>query len=420
MSRSRADCRDLDAADALAPLRELFALPEGVVYLDGNSLGPMPKAAAVRLARVVEREWGEGLVRSWNAAGWIDLSRSVGDKIARLIGAGPGEVVAADSTSVNLYKALCVALDLARGEGRTAILTERRNFPTDLYVADSVARERGVEVRFADTGGPAAAIDVSGAVVLLTQVNYRSGALHAMAQVNRAVHAAGALAVWDLSHSAGVMPIAVRGDDADFAVGCGYKYLNGGPGAPAYLWLHPRHAARMDADAMPQPLSGWLGHADPFAFAADYRPGPGVARFQCGTPPILSLAALDCGIDTLLAAEAFGGMAALRAKSAALVDLFIELVEARCEGLGLALGTPRDAKARGSHVSYAFAGDGYAVMQALIERGVIGDFRPPDLLRFGAAPLYTRFVDVWDAVDALREVLARGEWRAPHARQRVT
>jgi kynureninase len=414
---TRQDCLDLDAADVLAPLREQFALPAGVVYLDGNSLGPLPVAAAARVARVVEREWGEGLIRSWNDAGWIELGQRIGDKIARLVGAGPGETIVADSTSANLFKALCAALDLARG--RNVVLTDEDNFPTDLYIAQSIADQRGLELRRVPASQIAARVDDSVAVVLLTQVNYRSGRLHAMAPLNRAAHAAGAVTLWDLSHSAGVVPIDLAADDADFAVGCGYKYLNGGPGAPAYLWAHPRHLARMDAEAMRQPLSGWLGHASPFDFSPDYRPAPGVARFLCGTPPVLSLAALECGIDTVLAAEPHGGVAALRRKSIALTDLFMTLVETRCEGQGLALATPRNPAERGSQVSFACEHDAYAVIQALIERGVIGDFRAPDLVRFGFSPLYTRFVDAWDAAVALHDVLAREAWRAPQHQRRA-
>ena len=340
-SVTREDCIDQDDADETAPLREQFALPDGVVYLDGNSLGPLPGTAADRVAQVVGDEWGEGLIRSWNAAGWIDLPRRIGDKIGQLIGAGPGETIVADSTSVDLYKALHAALDLV--PGRAVVLTEPDNFPTDLYIAQSVVRERGLELRLRPAAELAAGLDDQVAVLLLTQVNYRTGRLHAMGPINRAAHDAGALTVWDLSHSAGVVPLDVRADGADFAVGCGYKYLNGGPGAPAFLWADPRHTARMDAAAMRQPLAGWLGHAAPFAFEPEYRPAPGIARFACGTPPILSLAALECGVDTVLAAQAYGGMAALRAKAIALTELFIALAETRCAGHGL---VARDAARR--------------------------------------------------------------------------
>ncbi|MFL6665202.1 MAG: kynureninase, partial [Rhizobacter sp.] len=338
---------------------------------------------------------------------------------------GPGEVVVADSTSVNLFKVLSAALDLQRADApqRTRIVSERHNFPTDLYIAESLARERGLELVLVDPDDIAAHLDDTLAVLMLTHVNYRSGRMHAMADLNVAAHAAGALVVWDLAHSAGAVPVDLAGrggaDAADFAVGCGYKYLNGGPGAPAFAWAHPRHTLRMDAEQRWQPLSGWLGHAAPFEFTPSYRPAAGVARFVCGTPPVIAMAALECGIDTLLAAEPLGGIAALRRKSIALTELFIRLVESRCAGHGLVLHAPRDAERRGSQASFARAEGGYAIMQALIARGVIGDFRAPDLLRFGFTPLYTRFVDVWDAVEHLAQVLQGGEWREARFNQRA-
>jgi kynureninase len=411
---TRYDCAARDAADPLAPLRDLFALDRvdagGIIYLDGNSLGVLPKATAGTVRRVVEDEWGAGLITSWNAAGWITLSQRIGDKIAPLVGAAPGELIVADSTSVNLYKVLAAAMSMASAR-RRRIVSERTNFPTDLYIADTAARERGFELVLVDAPGIGAHLDARTAVVMLTQVNYRTGYMHDMAAVTRAAHDAGAIMVWDLSHSAGAVPVDLHAAGADFAVGCGYKYLNGGPGAPAFAWAHPRHLARMDREGWRQPLSGWLGHAAPFAFTPDYQPAPGIARFVCGTPPVLSMAALECGVDAVRAAGAHGGMAAIRRKSIALTDLFIDLVETRCADHGLVVVTPRDAAARGSQVSLASTADGYAIMQALIARGVIGDFRAPDLLRFGFTPLYTRFVDAWDAVDRLRQVMASGEWR---------
>jgi kynureninase len=398
-----------------------------VIYLDGNSLGPLPKRTASRVQQVVREEWGAGLIGSWNTAGWIDMPQRVGDRIARLVGVGAGELLVGDSTSVNLYKVLSAALDLARidAPARNVILSERHNFPTDLYIAESVARERGLELRLVDAGELAAHLDDSVVVLLLTHVNYRNGRMHDMPALNRAAHAAGALTVWDLAHSAGAVPVNLAGDGlpdsaADFAVGCGYKYLNGGPGAPAFVWAHPARSARMDALALGQPLSGWLGHAAPFDFAPNYRPASGIARFACGTPPILSLAALECGVDTVLAAEALGGMPALRQKSLALTQLCIELVDARCGGMGLMLRTPRDPALRGSQVSYSREDGAYAIMQALVSRGVVGDFRAPDVMRFGFAPLYTRYADVWDAVEHLRQVLDGGEWREDRFGQRAT
>ena len=409
---SREQCAARDAADPLAGLRSLFAMERvdaaGLIYLDGNSLGVLPKSTPSRLREVAEAEWGEGLIRSWNTAGWISLSQRIADKIARLIGAGPGEVVVADSTSINLYKILHAAL-AARNINRVGILSERTNFPTDVYIADTLAKQHGLELVLADTADIAGRIDDRVAIVMLTHVNYRTGFMHDMAAMTERAHDAGALIVWDLAHSAGAVPVSLG--DADFAVGCGYKYLNGGPGAPAFAWAHPEHIAWMDDTDWRQPLSGWLGHAAPFAFSTDYQPASGMARFVCGTPPVLSMAALECGVDTVLAAEAAGGIAAIREKSVALTQLFIDLVEQRCAGHQLTLASPRAAAERGSQVSFAHPEHGYQIMQALIARGVIGDFRAPDILRFGFTPLYTRFTDVWDAADRLRAVLESGEWR---------
>lgn len=418
---NRQHCLALDADDPLAPLRDQFDLPDGVIYLDGNSLGVLPRATAARLQRVVADEWGRGLIRSWNTAGWIDMPQRVGDKIAALVGAGPGETVTADSTSVNLFKVLSAALDLqlADDASRPVIVSERHNFPTDLYIAESLARERGLQLRLVDADDIPAQLNADLAVLMLTHVNYRTGRMHDMAALTQAAHDAGALVVWDLAHSAGAVPVDLTGCDADFAVGCGYKYLNGGPGAPAFAWAHPRHTARMDAEQLWQPLSGWLGHAAPFEFTPNYRPAAGMSRFICGTPPVLAMAALECGVDTVLAAQPFGGIAALREKSLALTDLFIRLVEDRCAGHGLALQTPREAALRGSQVSFARADGGYPIMQALIARGVIGDFRAPDILRFGFTPLYTRFVDVWDAVEQMVQVLESAEWREARFNQRA-
>ena len=413
---TRQDCLALDAHDALAPLREQFSLPAGVIYLDGNSLGVLPKTAAARVQQVVTEEWGVGLIGSWNSAGWMDLPQRLGDKIARLVGAGKGELVVADSTSVNLFKVLSAAIDICRADApqRRVILSERSNFPTDLYIAESLARQHGMTLTLVDDADEIPAhLNQSLAVLMLTEVNYRTGRLHDMAGLTRAAHAAGALALWDLAHSAGALPVDLTGSNADFAVGCGYKYLNGGPGAPAFVWAHPRHAGRFW-----QPLAGWLGHAAPFEFTPDYRPAAGITRFICGTPPVLSLAALECGIDSVLAAEPFGGMPALRAKSLALTALFAQLVEARCAGRGLTLASPREDARRGSQVCFAHATAGYPIMQALIARGVVGDFRAPDILRFGFTPLYVRFVDVWDAVEKLLQVLESGEWKQARFNQR--
>jgi kynureninase len=400
---TRDDAAALDRADELATFRDRFVLPDGVIYLDGNSLGPLPKAAQARVAEVLEREWGQSLIRSWSDHGWIDLQFRIGEKIGRLIGAAPGTTVVADSTSVNLFKLLAAALD--QRPGRRVIVTEDGNFPTDLYVAQGLATllQRGHVLR--QVTDVTAALDDTVAVLLLTHVNYRSGAMHDMTALTRAAHDAGALVLWDLSHSAGAVPLQLEADGVDLAVGCGYKYLNGGPGAPAFLYV-----AKRLQDDLRLPLTGWLGHAAPFAFESTYRPAPGITRAVVGTPPILSLAAAEAGIDIALEAP----MAAVRAKSQRLGELFIALMAQERAFTPL---TPREASARGSQVAFAHP-HGYAIMQALIERGVIGDFRAPDVLRFGLAPLYTRHVDVCDAVTVLREV-TRGEvWRDVRFQQR--
>jgi kynureninase len=444
---TRDDCRALDADDPLAPLRGQFALDrvdrDGIIYLDGNSLGALPRATSERVREVIEDEWGVGLIRSWNTAGWISLSQRIADKIARLIGAQPGEVVVCDSTSINLYKVLSAAIAIAKADApqRRQIISERWNFPTDLYIAETLAHAHGFELVLVDDDAIATALNPAAppstrvgtaspapgmprsfdrdvAIIMLTHVNYRTGRMHHMADVTRAAHDAGAIVVWDLAHSAGAVPVdvhgaGVTGSAADFAVGCGYKYLNGGPGAPAFAWAHPRHTSRMEREDWRQPLSGWFGHAAPFDFVPEYRPAAGMLRFLSGTPPIVALAALEGGVDTVLAAVPLGGLAAIRRKSMALTSVFIELVESRCAGHGLTLVTPRADELRGSQVAFAHATDAYAIMQAAIARGVIGDFRAPDLLRFGFTPLYTRFVDAWDAVDRLARLLGRGEWRDP-------
>ena len=417
------DCRALDAQDPLRELRQQFTLPEGVIYLDGNSLGVLPTKAAARVAEAVTAEWGQGLIRSWNSAGWFELPQRLGNKIARLIGARPGEVVATDSTSINLYKVLSAALHIAAQDapGRKLIVSERSNFPTDLYIAEALCRERGFRLQLVEPEEISAALTHDVAVLMLTHVNYRTGAMHDMAAVTAAAHAAGALTVWDLAHSAGAVPVDLNAAKADFSIGCGYKYLNGGPGAPAFVWVNPKHA-----DRFWQPLAGWWGHAAPFEFTPDYRPAAGISRYLCGTQPILSMTALECGLDTVLAAEPLGGMQALRQKSLALTDLFIQLVEERCAGHGLGLATPREHAQRGSQVCLTRTEGAYAIVQALIARGVIGDFRAGDggagkhldILRFGFTPLYIGFEDVWNAVEHLKQVLETGEWRKAEFNQK--
>jgi len=403
----RADAEALDAADDLASLRDSFCMPDGVVYLDGNSLGALPRRSVDRLRDVTEREWGRDLVRSWNANGWIDLPARVAALLAPLIGAAAEEVAVADSTSVNAFKLLAGALPLR--PGRRVILSEEGNFPTDLYVAQGLARLLGdVELRLVPRGGLYGAVTADVAVLMLTHVDFRTGEIHDMARLTRAAHEGGALVLWDLAHSAGAVPVDLGACGADFAVGCGYKYLNGGPGAPGFAYM-----ARRLQDRFETPLSGWMGHADPFAFGTRYEPAPGVARLLCGTPPILSLAALECGVATIAQA----GIGRLRRKSEALTDLFVRLVDQECGGFGFALASPPAAERRGSQVSLRHA-EGYAIVQALAARDVIGDFRAPDILRFGFAPAYLRFADAWEAVAALRAVMENREWSRPEFQER--
>lgn len=399
----------LDAADPLRDFRDAFALREGLLYLDGNSLGALPRATAARVAQTVTGEWGEGLITSWVGADWVGAPRRIGDKIAGLLGAEPGEVIVADSTSVNLFKALTAALSL-RPE-RSVILSERGNFPTDLYMMQGIAAFGGGRVR-AEAVDAEAVLDRLGddvAVLLLTQVHYKSGRMRDMADVTRRAQERGVLTVWDLSHSAGAVPVDLNGAGADFAVGCGYKFLNGGPGAPAFVYVAQRHQAA----AVPV-LSGWFGHAAPFAFEDDYRPAAGIERFLCGTPPVLGLVALECGVDLMAQAD----MRAVRAKSVALGDLFMQAMDERCADLGFTLVSPRDARLRGSQVSYAHP-HGYEIMQAAKARGLIGDFRAPDILRFGLTPLYLRHVDMIDAVEVIRDVGVTRAWDRPEYRERA-
>ncbi len=386
------DVRRCDKDDPLRGHRDGFALPDGVAYLDGNSLGPLPHATRARLASVMEAEWGQGLIRSWEAAGWMAAPARIGGRIARLVGAAADEVIAADSTSVNLFK-LCAAAAALR-PGRGTLLTEAEDFPTDRHVLDGLARlVPGLRVRAVPAGELAGALDDDTAVLLLCHVHYRSGRRHDMAALNRAARAAGAIAVWDLSHSAGAVPVSLNADKAEMAVGCGYKFLNGGPGAPAFLYV----AQALQAQAR-SPLQGWIGHAAPFGFSDVYEPAAGVQRFLAGTPGVLGLAALETGVETLLAADP----AALWQKSARLFDLFAALAAQRCTALTLI--TPRDPALRGSHIAFRHA-EAQTIMQALAARGVIGDYRPPDVLRFGLTPLYLRFEDVWLAVEHLEKAL---------------
>ena len=400
------EARALDAADPLAHCRERFALPDGITYLDGNSLGALPRAAPAAIADLVERQWGRDLITSWNRHGWIDAPGTLGATLARLIGAAADELLVCDSTSVNLFKLLAAAL--AAEPGRRVILTERNNFPTDLYVARGVADlVPTVEVRAVERDELTSSLSGDVAVLMLTHVDYRSGERHDMAALSAAARAAGTLSLWDLSHSAGALDIQLNACGADLAVGCGYKYLNGGPGSPAFLYV----AAALH-DRLRSPLAGWMGHDAPFAFEGDYRPAPGIARFLAGTPPIVGMSALAAGLAT------FDGvtMREVEAKAASLTDFFIACVEARCPSLELA--SPREPGRRGAHVSFRHP-HAYAVMQALIDRRVIGDVRMPDLIRFGFAPLYNNHEDAFHAAAALGDILDGNLWDDPRYRARA-
>jgi kynureninase len=397
--QSRAECAALDAADPLGFARDRFTLPRNLVYLDGNSLGPLPAATGMRLARLVAGEWGQGLIRSWNDAGWIDMPMAIGARIARLLGAAPDSVIACDSVSVNIFKLAGAAL--AMRPGRRTIICEADDFPTDRHVIEGLADIAGARVVAVPRGGVPAALaaDVDGdvALIVLAHVHYATGAVHDIAGLSALAHAAGTLTLWDLSHSAGALALALDADGADFAVGCGYKYLNGGPGAPAYAYVAARHH-----DAFVPPLRGWMGHAEPFGFSDRWAPAPGVRRLLAGTPSIVALAALDAGIATFQGID----MPAAEAKSAALVAAFAGLVAARCPGVTVEPPGQR----HGCQIIVRHP-EGRRLMAALIARGVIGDFRPPDRMRFGFPALYTRFVDAWDAAEALAGVIDSGEWQ---------
>jgi kynureninase len=400
------EARSLDLADPLAFARERFQLPDGAIYLDGNSLGALPVATPETLTNTAERQWGEDLIASWNKHGWIDWPTTIAAKLAPIVGARTSELLIADSTSVSLFK--LVAAAVRARPGRNTILSQQANFPTDLYVAQGLADLLGLKLKTVRAEEVLHAIDEDTAVVTLTHVDYRSARIHDMRAINDAAHRAGALTMWDLSHSAGAIELDLDGSGCDLAVGCGYKYLNGGPGAPAFIYV----AERLQNE-LTNPLQGWMGHAEPFAFVDDYRPGVGILRFLTGTPSILAMAALDAGLAT------FDGisMADVQAKSRKLSQLFVDEVEARC-GSEVQLASPRDPARRASHVVFAHP-EGYAVMQALIARGVIGDFRAPDLMRFGFTPLYTSYADMVRAAEILAEILQTREWDQPRFKTRA-
>jgi kynureninase len=400
---SREACAARDCADPIRGFRDRFVLPAGLIYLDGNSLGPMPRTAAGVLNRTIEQEWGRDLIRSWNSAGWFDMPVRLGDRIGALLGAAPGQTVVCDTTSINLYKAVHAAIGLR--PDRDVVIAEAESFPTDLYIIEGAMKSAGrpMKRRLIGADGPSveALLDRNVAVAVLSHVNYRTGELLDMAAITKQIHDAGALVVWDLCHSIGVAEIAFDRDAVDFAVGCTYKYLNGGPGSPAFISVAKTHQA-----AAQHPLSGWWGHAAPFAFDREFRPDASIKRFLCGTQPIISLRGVDVALDAMEGVE----MAAIRHKSLALTELFLARVSALLPGLDIV--TPRQPSRRGSHVGISFD-RGYAVIQAMIDRGVIGDFRAPDLMRFGFAPLYVRFVDVWDAAEMLADCINAEVWRDP-------
>lgn len=400
--------RALDAQDPLRDFRREFHVPAGVVYLDGNSLGALPVATLGRVTEVISQEWGDGLVRSWSVKDWIGAPRRIGGKIARLVGAEPHEVIVSDSTSVNLFKLIVAALQTR--PDRKVVISEPGNFPTDLYMVESALRVLNVghTLRLVPREKVCGAVDRDTALVLLTQVQYKTAHVLNMAELTARAHEHGALVLWDLCHSAGALPVALNAARADLAVGCGYKYLNGGPGAAAFLFVAERHQSEMRS-----PLGGWMGHARPFDFVDTYEPAPGIERFLCGTPSVLSLSALESGVDLLLRAD----MGQVAAKSRRLADLFIELIERRCAPYGLQLVGPPKGAPRGSHVAFSHP-HAHEIVQALIARRVIGDFRAPDIMRFGLTPLYLRYEDVGLAVQQLEDVLATRSWDDPKYRAR--
>lgn len=398
-------CQAWDSADELAGLRQHFDLPQGTIYLDGNSLGAMPKNALSRAQDIIQREWGADLINSWNKNHWWTLPTRLGDLLAPIVGAGDDEVIVADTTSSNLFKVVASAIRIQqhRHPQKKIILAERDAFPTDLYILQGLSEllDQGYVLKLVDQPEDlAASVTDQVAVVVLSHVNYRTGYLYDMQAVNDLIHAQDALIIWDLCHSIGAVPMNLNDTNADFAIGCTYKYLNGGPGSPAMLWVNP--GLRQEAW---QPLSGWWGHARPFDMSTEYTPDAGIRSFLCGTQPIVSLALVACGLDVFCQTD----MHKVRRKSLAMTDLFIQLVEQECAGHNLDLVTPRDHKYRGSHVSFRHS-EGYAIVQALIARGVIGDYREPEIMRFGVTPLYLRFQDIWEAIQHLKAVLVQREW----------
>lgn len=399
-------CQTWDAEDQLHNFKEEFSLPEGKIYLDGNSLGAQPKKSLARAQEIVAQEWGQDLINSWNTADWWGLPTRLGDKVAHLIGADAGETVISDSTTLNLFKALSTAVKIQadRAPEHKVIIAEKDVFPTDLYIIEGFIDlvQQGYQlvlIESPDDLKQNLAIHKT-AVVVLSHVNYRSGYFYDMADINQSIHAHNALVIWDLCHSVGAVPVDLKQTESDFAIGCTYKYLNGGPGSPALIWVNPKHQ-----NCFWQPLSGWWGHNKPFDMADHYEPAQGIRRYLCGTQSILSMSLIECGLDIFLATD----MQKIRQKSLKLTDLFMQLMQQECPDFGFELITPLDHQYRGSHVSYQHT-HGYAIIQALIARGVIGDYREPEVLRFGITPLYLGFEDMWNAVQHIKSVMLNAEW----------
>ncbi|MDQ8937210.1 kynureninase [Acinetobacter rudis] len=403
---NREQCLAWDKEDQLSKFKDHFALPEGVIYLDGNSLGAQPKSATQLAQQVLTQEWGTDLINSWNTADWWGLPTRLGDKVAQLIGADAGETVITDSTTLNLFKVLSAALNIQAEQfpDRKVIVAEKDAFPTDLYIIEGLINQidKDYQLKLIENNDDLSKHLESQkvAAVVLSHVNYRTGYFYDMAEINAEIHANNALVIWDLCHSVGAVPIELKQSNSDFAIGCTYKYLNGGPGSPALLWVNPKHQNRFW-----QPLSGWWGHQQPFEMAQQYQPSQGIRRFLCGTQPIVSMRLIECGLDIFLATD----MQSIREKSLKMTDLFMQLMQQECSAFNFNLITPEQHHYRGSHVSYRHE-HGYAIIQALIARGVIGDYREPEVLRFGITPLYLKFVDIWDAVQHLKEVMMHSEW----------
>ena len=401
---TREDFIKLDTLDSIKKVREEFALPKDVIYFDGNSLGPLPKNTIKSLDSVIQREWGDGLIRSWNDENWINLPRNLGNQIAPLIGAKEGEVIVVDSTSVNLFKVLSSALML--NKNRKVIVSEAANFPSDLYILEGVNNMFGesYERCLIDEGDDEIEkyIDSSTAVVVLSHINYKTGRITDLKKITTFAHEKGALVVWDISHSVGVLPMNLHDLGVDFAVGCTYKHLNGGPGAPGFLFVHSSLIEKVS-----QPLTGWLGHIKPFDFEVEYQPANDINKFICGTPPIIAYKAIESGLEIFKDLS----IIEIREKSIKLSEMFIQLMQQECTEFGFTLFSPKNSEQRGSQISFLHE-NAYSIIQALISHGIIGDYREPNVMRFGISPLYMRFEDVWNAITCLREIMQTGEWQS--------